>query len=204
MCFLNARSKTRLALWLMTASLLSGGPAFARTHKNGPPSSAPKPESAAARLNAIISSGYLADLRWPRFSNYRSLVTNFYRPAAYEKAWVRNGQPTQQALALVRILQDADREGLRAEDYDASRWAGRLEALRGPHDDAEEARFDAALTISVMRYLSDLHMGRINPQHLGFEFDASQTKLDLSGFVRERLVEGSDLGAQVEGVRPPF
>jgi L,D-transpeptidase YcbB len=204
MCFFSACSKARLSLLLMVTVMVSGGPARAWVHKIAPLSSLQKPESAAARLSAIVASGYLADLRWPRFSNYRSLVTNFYRPAAYEKAWVRNGQPTEQALALVGILEDADREGLRAEDYDASRWAGRLEALRGPHDDAEEARFDAALTISVMRYLSDLHMGRINPQHLGFEFDASQTRLNLSDFVRERLVEGSDLRAEVGGIRPPF
>ena len=193
-----------LALVLMAASMLPGGPAFAQAHKRAPAASAQKLEGAAARLSAIVASGHLADLRWPNFSNYRSQVTNFYRPFTYQTAWVRNGQPTEQALALVQILQDADREGLRAEDYDGSRWADRLAALRSPHDDAEEARFDAALTICVMRYLSDLHVGRINPQHLGFEFDVSQKKLNLPEFVRERLADGSDLRAEVAAVAPPF
>ena len=115
--------------------MLCGGPAFAQAHKRAPASSAQKLERAAARLSAIVASGHLADLRWPIFSNYRSQVTNFYRPFTYEPAWVRNGQPTAQALALVEILQDADQEGLRAEDYDGSRWADRVAALRGPHDD---------------------------------------------------------------------
>jgi L,D-transpeptidase YcbB len=188
----------------MAASALCCGPAFAQADKRAPAGSAQKLEGAAARLSAIVASGHLADLRWPDFSNYRSQVTNFYRPFTYETAWVRNGQPTAQALALVGILQDADQEGLRAEDYDGSRWADRLAALRSPHDDAEEARFDAALTICVMRYLSDLHVGRINPQHLGFEFDSSQKKLDLAEFVRERLVDGSNLRAEVAAVAPPF
>ena len=69
---------------------------------------------------------------------------------------------------------------------------------------ADEARFDAALTICVMRYLSDLHVGRINPQHLGFEFDVSQKKLNLPEFVRERLADGSDLREEVAAVAPPF
>jgi L,D-transpeptidase YcbB len=201
---LNPRSRPGLALLLMAASILSGGPAFAQAHKRAPAAFAQKPEGAAARLSAIVASGHLADLRWPNFSNYRSQVTSFYRPFTYQTAWVRNGQPTEQAVALVEILQDADREGLRAEDYDASRWADRLAELRNPHDDAEEARFDAALTICVMRYFSDLHVGRINPQHLGFEFDVSQKKLDLAEFVRERLVDGSDLRAEVAAVAPPF
>ncbi len=42
-----------------------------------------------------------------------------------------------------------------------------------------EARFDAALTVCIMRYVSDVHIGRINPQNLGFEFDVSHKKLDL-------------------------
>jgi L,D-transpeptidase YcbB len=58
--------------------------------------------------------------------------------------------------------------------------------------------------LCVMRYFSDLHVGRINPQHLGFEFDVSQKKLDLAEFVRERLVDGSDLRAEVAAVAPPF
>jgi murein L,D-transpeptidase YcbB/YkuD len=204
MCPLNARSRPGLALLLMAASILCGGPGYAQANKPAPAASAQKLEGAAARLSAIAASGHLADLRWPNFSNYRSQVISFYRPFTYQTAWVRNGQPTEQALALVEILQDADREGLRADDYDASRWAERLAALRRPHDDAEEARFDAALTICVMRYLSDLHVGRINPQHLGFEFDVSQKKLILAEFVRERLVDGSNLRAEVAAVEPPF
>ena len=189
---------------LMAVSMLPGGSALAQANKRTPAASAQKLEGAPARLSAIVASGHLADLRWPNFSNYRSQVANFYRPFTYETVWVREGQPTEQALALIEILQDADQEGLRAEDYDASRWADRLAALRGPHDEAEEARFDAALTICAMRYLSDLHVGRINPQHLGFEFDVSQKKLQLAEFVRERLVDGSNLRAEMAAVAPPF
>ena len=201
---LNARTRPELALVLMAVSMLPGGSALAQANKRAPAVSARKLEGAGAQLSAIVASGHLADLRWPNFSNYRSQVTNFYRPFTYEAAWVREGKPTEQALALVEILQDADQQGLRAEDYDASRWADRLAALRGPHDNAEEARFDAALTICAMRYLSDLHVGRINPQHLGFEFDVSKKKLDLAEFVRERLVDASDLRAEAAAVAPPF
>jgi len=101
-------------------------------------------------------------------------------------------------------LQDADREGLLAEDYDASRWADRLTSLKGPHEGTDEARFDAALTVCVMRYVSNLHIGRINPQNLGFEFDVAHKKLDLPHFVRERLVNGSDLRSELVAVELPF
>ncbi len=162
-----------------------------------------KPEGAATRLRSIVASGRLADLRWPNFLNYRSQLNSFYRPAGFEPAWAVDGQPTAQALELIKILQDADREGLRTEDYDASRWADRLASLMGPHEDAEEARFDAALTVCIMRYLSDLHLGRINPHPLAFKCDVSHETLDLAQFVRQRLVNGSDLRSEVAGIAPP-
>ena len=167
-------------------------------------SSAQKPDSVDSRLSSIVASGHLDDLRWPDFSDYRLHLTNFYRPAAYKPAWIRDGEATPQAIELIQIFKDADREGLLAEDYDGSRWADRLAVLKGTHGAADEARFDAALTVCIMRYVSDVHIGRINPQNLGFEFDVSHKKLDLPHFVRERLVSGTDLRSELAGVEPPF
>lgn len=167
-------------------------------------SSTQQPNGVPARLREIVTSGHLEELRWPNFTDYRAHLNNFYRPSAYKPAWISDGKPTTQAVDVIHILQDADREGLLAEDYDASRWADRLASLKGPHDDADEAQFDAALTVCVMRYVSDLHIGRVNPQNLGFEFDVSHKKLDLPQFVRERLVNGSDLRSELADIGPPF
>jgi murein L,D-transpeptidase YcbB/YkuD len=151
----------------------------------------------------MVASGRLEDLRWPDFSDYRLHLTNFYRPSGYKLAWIHDGEPTTQALELIKILQEADRKGLLAEDYDASRWADRVASLKDPRQD-NQARFDVALTVCMMRYISDLHIGRINPENLGFEFDVSHKKLDLPHFVRERLVDGSDLRSELAAVEPPF
>jgi murein L,D-transpeptidase YcbB/YkuD len=205
----RAGQRLAIAFLLPVALVLLEGLASAEvrkssaTHTSG--NSTPKLEGVAARVSAIVASGRLEDLRWPNFSDYRSQLSSFYRPSGYKLAWVQDGQPSSQALELIQVLEDADREGLRAEDYDASRWSDRLILLKGPHDDAAEARFDAALTVCIMRYLSDLQVGRINPQHLGFEFDLSQKKKsDLPQFVRQGLVNGSDLHSELAEVEPPF
>jgi murein L,D-transpeptidase YcbB/YkuD len=199
-----------IAILLLFASLPFSGQTSVQNVKNSPDaartkaSSTQKPDGAAARLSAIVAAGQLDDLRWPNFSDYRSHLVNFYRPSGYKLAWVRDGAPTPQATEVIQILQDADREGLHAEDYDASRWADRLKLLQGSHESADEARFDVALTVCIMRYVSDVHIGRINPENLGFEFDVSHKKLDLPHFVRERLVNGSDLPSELAGIEPPF
>ena len=195
---------------LLVAPVLLNAQTTAQNRKSAPvaasvkTSSIQKPDGVAARLNAIISSGHLEDLRWPDFSDYRSHLTNFYRASGYKPAWIRDGQPTSQAVELIKILQDADREGLLAEDYDASRWADRMTLLKGPHERDDEAHFDAALTVCIMRYVSDVHIGRINPQNMGFEFDVSHKKLDLPQFVQQRLVNGLDLRSELAAVEPPF
>jgi murein L,D-transpeptidase YcbB/YkuD len=65
-------------------------------------------------------------------------------------------------------------------------------------------RFDVALTMSVMRYVSDLHIGRVNPQLFHFGLDIEQEKYDLSEFLRQRLVSASDVKAVLETIEPPF
>ena len=158
----------------------------------------------ATTLRQIAASGQLSDLRWPDFSDYRIHVTNFYEASNYAPAWLNNNEPTQQAQTLIEVLKQADAKGLNAEDYDGSRWTDRLARLRQSPSPADRAHFDAALTVCVMRYVSDLHIGRVNPQHFKFNLDVSAKKYDLPAFLRDKLIHGADVRAELEEVEPPF
>ena len=158
----------------------------------------------ASTLRQIAAAGQLSDLRWPDFSDYRIHVTNFYDAANYAPAWLNNNEPTQQAQTLIDVLKQADAKGLNAEDYEGSRWADRLARLRQSPSPADRARFDAALTVCVMRYVSDLHIGRVNPQHFKFNLDVSAKKYDLPAFLRDKLIHGADVRAELDQVEPPF
>jgi murein L,D-transpeptidase YcbB/YkuD len=158
----------------------------------------------AATLRQIAAAGQLPDLRWPDFSDYRIHVTNFYEATNYAPAWLNNDEPTQQAQTLIEVLNQADAKGLNAEDYDGSRWADRLARLRQSPSPADRAHFDAALTVCVMRYVSDLHIGRVNPQHFKFNLDVSAKKYDLTAFLRDKLIQGADVRGELDQVEPPF
>jgi murein L,D-transpeptidase YcbB/YkuD len=157
-----------------------------------------------SQLRGIASAGQLPELRWPDFSDYRGHVQNFYQPAGYAPAWIRDGQPTPQALAIIDILKQADSQGLDPEDYDASRWADRLARLQKSHAAGDAAIFDAALTVCLMRYISDCHIGKINPEHFKFGLSVEAKKYDLPAFLRERLVNGPDVKAELAQIGPPF
>ena len=160
------------------------------------------PPAQAAALREIVASGRLADLRWPDFSDYKVSVDGFYAPASYAPAWIEGGRPSASALSMVQVFRDVWKRGLEPEDYDASRWDARLQALKGPN--ADPARFDVALTVCAMRLVSDLRIGRINPQHFQFGLSVEAKKYDLPRFLRDRLMTAADVSAVLDGVEPAF
>lgn len=155
----------------------------------------------AEALRGIVAAGRLTDLKWPDFADYQADLQSFYEAGGYAPVWTRDGQPTAQARELIGILREAGSKGLDAEDYDASRWDSHLQRLGQP-DTA--ARFDAALSVCLMRYVSDLHVGRINPDHFRFKLATKDASVDLPQFLRQLATGGSDLRAQLELVEPPF
>jgi murein L,D-transpeptidase YcbB/YkuD len=159
-----------------------------------------------ARLRALLEAGELSDLRWPGFQNYQTEVQEFYISFNDTLPWLRDSEPTSQAVAIIRALQRAETKGLRPEDYDGPKWDERIETLQQarPAPEPDLVRFDVALTVSAMRYASDLHIGRVNPRLFHFGLDIDRKQFDLSEFLRLKLVDAKDVNAVMGTLEPPF
>jgi murein L,D-transpeptidase YcbB/YkuD len=158
-------------------------------------------------LRAIIQAGNLSDLRWPDFSDYKKHMQKFYESYGYSLPWVRGTEPTAQAQQVIALLLQAEQKGLTAEDYDGPHWSARLAKLKpaaSQPSEADAVRFDVALTVCVMRYVSDLHVGKVNPKHFDFGLDVEAKKYDLPEFLKENVVDASDVAAAVAKVEPPY
>jgi murein L,D-transpeptidase YcbB/YkuD len=153
-------------------------------------------------IQNLASKGTLEGMRWADFRDYQPWLQKFYEPTGYSPAWVQGTRPSSQALSMIALFKNAWTKGLEPEDYDASRWDARLRALQDSR--AGVAVFDLALTVCAMRYVSDLRVGRINPQHFNFDLNVEHKKYDLSQFLRDRLLPASDMAAALEGIEPPF
>lgn len=155
-------------------------------------------------IQTLVASGNMEGMRWPNFSDYHTWLQQFYEPTAYSPAWVQGTQPIPQALSMIELFKDAGNKGLDPEAYDASRWGERVRALQGSERGPAVARFDVALTVCTMRYISDLRIGRINPQHFKFGLSVEQKKYDLAQLLRDRIMSTSNPTAVLNEVEPPF
>ncbi len=192
-------SATRTGALLACGLLLALAPVGCRRHRKT--RSAPNSDAYSQKIQPLVQSTRLPFMKIPDVGPYQQPVQTFYDDRNNEIAWTRNGKPTAQAAAFTKAFQDAARKGLNPEDYDGSRWGDRAKALSASSDDAV-AQYDVAMTVAVMRYISDLRTGRVNPQHFNFDINAQEKKYDLPEFVSDNAVDADDVPKLIASVEP--
>jgi murein L,D-transpeptidase YcbB/YkuD len=160
--------------------------------------------SGVPALHGIVDSGHNADLRWPDFSAYKTEVAKLYETSGYSLLWVQNGRVRPQGLAVIALLQNAVAKGLDPEDYDGSRWQGRLLKLEQQPSEQDLASFDTALTVSAMRYIRAVYCGRVNPKQFKFQLDMGWVQLSLPEFLQTQVLNEGDPAAKIQKLEPPF
>lgn len=116
----------------------------------------------------------------------RRAIRNFYRNRDYQPLWFRDGEQRAVTSDLVTVLAEADRHGLRPDDYDARA----LRAALDSPDPARLARLDLWLTRAVTAYAVDMSGGRVDHPPLRGGRTAPDGSLDVAAFL-DRLA-GSD------------
>ncbi|HXC95348.1 MAG TPA: L,D-transpeptidase family protein [Edaphobacter sp.] len=180
-------------------------------HRHRKSKSAPNTDAYSNNLHVLVEKKALPpekvdtskvpNLRWPDFSDYDEIIKTFYDDRNYEVAWTRDGVPTATATAFIIQFQDAAAKGLIPDDYDAPRWAERVKTLNDKSADSISL-FDVAMTVNVMRYISDLRIGRVNPEHFNFDINVADKKYDLAEFVSDNVVDSTDVPKLIAGVEP--
>jgi murein L,D-transpeptidase YcbB/YkuD len=167
------------------------------------------PESLSAsgeqELRAIVASERLVNLQWPNFSENSVAVKEFYE-SSDRLGWSRGGKPTPQALELIEILEEADQKGLDSRDYDGVKWPERLKSLQSPGGATESAlvKFDVALTVSTLRYGTDLHLRKVDPKVLHKDFDPEREKHNAGEFLWKNVVGARSVKDALAPIEPPY
>ncbi len=185
------------------------------------------PESACGRLpprgtrlalgetpSAAFLPGLLRGLRWARSARSSAwlgagllcLAAPLVQ-AQTEALWLDDaGRPRPVAREAVRWLTEAEQQGLRPQDYDASRLASAVaDAERAAPAPELAAQLDAALTQQVLDYLADLRHGRVDAAtQLKARYDSPTAPApDWPALLRDALAQG-DLQQAQRAALPPW
>jgi murein L,D-transpeptidase YcbB/YkuD len=169
------------------------------------PVEAPADTVVSQTLRMLTETAHHPYLTWPDFPHYQDEMEAIYGPGEFELLWFDEDRPTRQARQVIEALSDADVHGLDPLDYDAGRLAELLASIgRGESPDGSQlALIDAAISVGFLRYLSDLHIGRVNPENLHFGFNIEEKKLDLAATVNAAL-ERDEIAETVARIEPGF
>jgi murein L,D-transpeptidase YcbB/YkuD len=106
--------------------------------------------------------------------------------------WTKGGRLTQQGLSLAHVLCAADTYGLRTADYlDCGRFNGSVPGA------------DVELTRAALRFLRDVHFGRVDPHQVGFELGGKRQPLAYDRILAA-LSAANDPEHMIAAFEPPF
>ena len=117
-------------------------------------------------------------------------VDALYKTTNYTPLWLNNPQNVADVLAL---LSNAAAQGLNADDYSSATLQQKLPLIQllKPESSADLALYDTALSVSLMRFLHDVHYGRINPHSVEFNIKLRPRKdVDFSQVIKTAMAEG--------------
>ena len=134
-------------------------------------------------------------------------LQGIYRSRAFRPLWLTGALPTSEALSVLEVLRNAEDYGLMAQDYMTEPPPLLQPPGPGPANASARAdrlaAFDVGLSAAVVRFLTDLHFGRIDARKAGFDLQFSRPSLNL-GSLLERLCGAEDVRTVITSIEPPF
>ena len=159
----------------------------------------------------LIQEKITTDLGVAAFEGFKENLRRFYQMNDMQLAWFdRDGNPTSQAYQIASILAQAADKGLDPHAYRGDVWIERLNDIKsGKIKETGQERLyrlapvDAGLSVSLMRYVTDLRMGRIDPKSVGADLNVEDKRFDLASALFEHIHD-PDLKKSIEVIEPPY
>lgn len=156
-------------------------------------------------VTQVVSSGTHPQIKWKTFPYYKDELEGVYAPRDYTLVWFDGEKVHPKADHLIAAVSRAEDQGLEAESYDAALLAAKIGEIRSGNlrDPEQLALFDTAMSIAFLRYVSDLHIGRVNPENLHIGLDIEDKKYDLAAVLEQALNQG-EIESLIANVQPSF
>lgn len=160
----------------------------------------------AQEITAIITAKQHPYLMLSNFTNRTEDFESLYTMSNHQLLWLGTANAEKSITDALNLLAHAPDHGLKSKNYDTETLRQKLpSALTLKPDDYKElALYDTALSISLLRFLHDLHYGRVNPQGINFNLKLREKKLiDLPLLIKNSLTQNT-LAELPQSVEPKF
>ncbi|MGZ8237313.1 MAG: L,D-transpeptidase family protein [Methylobacter sp.] len=160
----------------------------------------------AQEITAIITAKQHPYLMLSNFPNRTEDLESLYTMSNHQLLWLGTANAEKSITDALNLLAHAPDHGLKSKNYDTETLRQKLpSALTLKPDDYKElALYDTALSISLLRFLHDLHYGRVNPQGINFNLKLREKKLiDLPLLIKNSLTQNT-LAELPQSVEPKF
>ena len=124
-----------------------------------------------------------------------------YYAANPDFIWVSDSQPNGRARDAVRVLSEADGQGLFPADYTVAIPRSQVSPTDPAARQGELIRFEMALSARVLRYVRDATGGRVDPNRLSGYHDFPAKPLDLVATLKT-LSQATDVRGFLESRHP--
>lgn len=120
-------------------------------------------------------------------------IPRFYERRDFRPAWIVDGDPLPQAGSLINAIREADREGLKPDDYHLATIQSLLSEVRKDKVEGNLLHpeklvdLDLLLTDAYLIYASHLLAGRVNPETIHTEWIAYNRTEDLANILNTAL-----------------
>jgi len=195
-------------VWRVTAALVMVGPlagcnGTARSSTVGSTHQSSVPGVANAIRTIVADTGH--DAFGPPSAGERAQLAALYAPRRDVPLWVdTSGRPSRDAREALALLSGAANEGLDPVEYAApmlEQMARMLESTAPAATDV--ADFDTSLSANTLRYLRQLHEGRVDPRAIGFHMTTPADEHDFVAFLSDAVTRHRIIEAAAE-LTPPF
>jgi murein L,D-transpeptidase YcbB/YkuD len=163
----------------------------------------PDDAAVAASIEALAKQAQSASDLSAHLSDERGWLDRFYAPAQYAPAWTHDGHPDPILAVALDELRAAPDRGLDPSDYDVDRLTSEAARTDADGDGEHLARFDVAVTTALLRYMSDLNLGRVRVDETDTALAERLKRFDAVELLRAGLI-GNQLPQMIAGVESDF
>ncbi|NOQ64325.1 MAG: L,D-transpeptidase family protein [Methyloprofundus sp.] len=155
--------------------------------------------SLSSHIEVLLNATAHPDIPSPYTAKEQATLKQLYQPQ--QLLWLQSSLSNPAIAELLALFHSAAEQGLKSSDYANQYLATQWRYLQQHSaSQVELSRFDIALSLTFIRYLNDLHYGRVDPETLRFHLPAKAV-LELAGSIAF-AIQTQTLNTLAEQVEP--